>query len=631
MILEKGIILPQVKVSNDKPILMTGSGSPDRAAYSLAVLVFLLAKCFYFQFTTQLNSKPYFSELNVRMYFSSFGIILIIVSIIMMVFNKKMNYALFFLDIVLSIVLLADTLYYRYYYNAITIPVLYQISFVGAIKKSALSLTNYSDVIYMLDLPFLAAALVILRKKLLQKTEIRKKLILFTAMACTGLASVTGAYSTAQTDSFIYDNNYVANNLGVFYFHYYDIKRFVTNNLLEDRNLAAEEKAGIDSYFSSKGDKSTGKYIGAAEGKNLIMVQIEAFQSFLIGKKIGDTEITPNINKLLKESLYFNNFHYQIGGGNTSDAEFLSNTSLYPLKDGAVYFRFPSNTYYTLPKMLKDQGYKTYAFHANSPSFWNRAVMYNSIGFDNFFSANNFKKDEIIGWGVSDESFFRQSLDKIDTSSPFYGFMITLSSHHPFSYFEKLGFNSGKYEGTLFGDYMKAVNYVDRSIGTLISELKKRGLYDNTLLVMYGDHFGIPKGQMNDALDFLGIENNELELTKLQEIPLIIHCPGISGGEEISTTGGEIDIRPTIAGLMNLKAPYAMGKNLLGSESGYAVLRNGSLITDRYYYSNDTDSAYDISTGAKLSKDEFSSEIEALRNELRISDLIVEKNAFKSK
>ena len=146
------------------------------------------------------------------------------------------------------------------------------------------------------------------------------------------------------------------------------------------------------------------------------------------------------------------------------------------MRDGAVYFKFPTNIYESLPKMLKQKGYTSYVFHANNPSFWNRTEMYKAIGFDKFINSKNFVLDDQLGWGLSDKSFFRQSLEMIDASKPFYGFFITLSSHHPYNYFDDYdGFDVGDYEDTMTGNYVKAANYVDQAIGQLFDDLKQEG------------------------------------------------------------------------------------------------------------------------------------------------------------
>lgn len=407
------------------------------SAVWLAYVVSMLLKCAYFHFATKLNVKPWFSSVNLNMLLASFTSILLPVILIFVIFSRKRLAALLILDMILTALLFADTMYFRYYYNAITVPVLHQIGFASSIGESVKSLLKWKDLIFVADFPFVAACLVVLarvRDRQVKGLPVLKRLIgaVIVFGLCFGLFRI--AWSGSPTYMFPYDNNNVVNSLGIFYFHYYDVKNYVKDNLFIDKTLTREDKAEVKAFFDGKKPEGT-LYKGAAKGRNLIVIQMEAIQQFLINKKLNGKEITPNLNKFINDSAYFDNFFYQTGGGNTADAEFLANTSLYPLKDGAVYFRYPSNVYEATPKLLKKQGYETYVFHANNPSFWNRTEMYKSLGFDHFINSNDYEMDEPLGWGLGDKSFFRQSLDRIDTSKPFYAFFITLASHHPFTYF----------------------------------------------------------------------------------------------------------------------------------------------------------------------------------------------------
>ncbi|OPZ90483.1 MAG: Lipoteichoic acid synthase 2 [Firmicutes bacterium ADurb.Bin419] len=408
---------------------------------------------------------------------------------------------------------------------------------------------------------------------------------------------------------------------------------------MEDEILLEKEKAMVASYFdgiiNQKGNTSVQpKYQGIAKDKNLIIVQMEAMQQFVIGKEINGKEITPNLNKLIKESLYFNNIYYQVSGGNTSDAEFVTNNSLYPLSEGSVYHRYPENTYHSLSSIMKQKGYSTYALHAFDKTFWNREEMYKALQFDTFLSSEDYVMDDFAGWSgeaLSDKSFFRQSLEKIDTSKPFYSFFITLSNHHPFNYFENFDFDVGEFQGTYIGNYLKAANYADSCIGGFIDSLKTKGLYDNSLLVFYGDHSAVPKLEYESFMQFLGMEYNDLDWAKLQRVPLIIHYPGQQNGELITTTGGQIDILPTVANLMDFDVPYALGTDLINTQKNYAVLRNGSVITDKYIYFNDVRELYDYKSGEQLNLDLYDEELQRIINELNISDIIISQNSFANK
>lgn len=258
--------------------------------------------------------------------------------------------------------------------------------------------------------------------------------------------------------------------------------------------------------------------------------------------------------------------------------------------------------------------------------------MYKALGFDKFIDGDYYIMDEFAGWegnALSDSSFFRQSFDKIDTTNPFYSFFVTLSSHHPFTYFEDYDFDVGDMQGTLLGNFIKAINYEDKCLGEFIDDLKARGLYDNSLLVIYGDHSGVPKHMSGELMDFLGLEYSEIEWIKLQKVPCIMHYPGLKNGEKLSITGGDIDLLPTIANLMDLDVSYVLGKDLLNSNKGYVVLRNGNVITDSYVYLNEFGNIYGIKDEKLLKRKDYEKELKAILEELNVSDLIIEKNAFK--
>jgi phosphoglycerol transferase MdoB-like AlkP superfamily enzyme len=564
---------------------------------------------------------------------STVSFVLIVIAFMLVFYTRnKIMFLLF--NVLMSALLFADALYLRYYNTIITVPVIYNAQYLGPVKESVLSLIRKSDILYFFDIPFFILFTVLFRKKFKEiKLPLLKRCIAAALLIFVSFTGFKVAYS--NNDSSEYDNNYIVKNLGIGYFHYYDIRRYIKQNWNRDKNLSSDEKNEITAFFEEKNkqaEKYSKKYSGIAKGKNLIVIQMEALQEFIIGRKINGKEITPNLNKLLEESLYFNNIYVQVAGGNTSDAELMTNTSLYPAKEGAAYFRFATNEYNTLSKELKKEDYNSYALHAYGPAFWNRTEMYKAIGIDQFLSSNDFVCDEYIGWGgwaLSDDSFYRQSMDKIDVHNPFYAFYVTLSGHHPYTYFEdKQTFDVGKYDRTYLGNYIKAQNYADAAVGRFMERLKDMGLYENSLIVIYGDHAGLPKAQSKELLEYLGKTDDNVDWIKLQKIPLIIHCPGIKA-ETIEKTGGQVDIFPMIANMMGIKNDYAMGKDIINSEKGYAVLRNGSVLTDDYYYSSEADTVYALKNGSVLDKAVYLDEIEKYRNELKISDMIIERDALR--
>lgn len=597
--------------------------------YYLYWFVALLVKIFYLQFTTKLNIKPFIQKLNIYMLFSASGLLLILFSLILLIAYRYRKSGLFIVNMLLSILFLADTLYFRYYYNPINLALFYQIGFIDDVSTSITSLFKIKDIVYFIDIPVHIALVVIIRRMKNNDFQKKYRFAVSAGLILSGLLIFNGVYKQANVAMHQYDRNYIAKDLSVLYYHYNDIKTFISEEITKNMPLNNEQKTAIDEFYKEKeiNSKKQKEYKGIGKNRNLIIVQIEALQQFVIGNTIEGKEITPVMNKLIEDSFYFSNYYHQVAGGNTSDAEFMTNTSLYPASTGAAYFRFPNNTFYSLPKKLKELGYNTYAFHGYKASFWNRTSMYRTLGFDTYMSGDQYKQDDVVGMGVSDDSFYRQNLDAIDTKNPFYGFMVTLSSHHPYYAFRKEQFNVGKYEGTQLGDFLKASKYVDWTVGRFIKDLKKRGLYDNSIIVFYGDHSALFEDQAKYLTDYLNINYNVFEWKRIQKIPCIIHVPGVEG-KQISITGGELDLLPTLANIMDIDMPYTMGKDLLNTDKGYVVFRDSSLITDEIMYKNDT--IYNIKTGEIIEdKSKYQDEIKKLQGQLKVSDILLGKNYFK--
>ncbi|KNY25025.1 LTA synthase family protein [Pseudobacteroides cellulosolvens] len=599
----------------------------------LAVFGGIFLKLIYFQFITHINGRPVLGSSNLSMLVSSIAAIFLIFSLVFLLSGKRTFGVLIIVDVVLTILFVADILYIRYYTTAITVPVLLALKFLDSVEGSVVSLFSKKDIFLFLDFPFLIALLFVFKQRIHLKANFAKRLIIFAVVLVLSVPAMFISFNKSDLKNGVFDNNQVIKNMGILYFHANDIFHFVKDDLLQSKTMTAEEKKQMEDFYKNKqvlGDK----FKGVAKGKNLLIVQVESLQGFAMNKTINGKEVTPNLNKLAKENFYFDNYFYQVKGGNTSDAEFLTNTSLYPINEGAVFLRYPTNVYNTLPKALKERGYTTSSFHAYNPSFWNRSIMYQSLGIQNFISYEDFNLDEFAGWGgyaLSDESFFRQSLEKIDTTKPFCSMLITLSSHHPYDYFgEKTNLDVKPYEKTVLGNYLGAINYVDSCIGKLIEDLKKRNLYDNTVVVIYGDHYALPKTQASDLYKLENVEPNNFNWLRLQKVPLIIHIPGVEGGQTISTASAQVDLLPTIANLMDIDFPYAMGQDMFNKKDGFALLRDYSVVTDKYLYDASESKVYNIKDGSPLNIDEYKNEIEKIMHLGKLSDLMIRKNAFKA-
>lgn len=400
------------------------------------------------------------------------------------------------------------------------------------------------------------------------------------------------------------------------------------------KKIPEDRKNEIVTFLSNKNESKEINFTGVGSGKNLIVIQVEALQQFVINNKVNGEEITPNLNKWINKSMYFDNYFYQVAAGNTSDAEFMSNNSLYPAASGSAYYQYTGNTLNSLPKLLKDNGYTTAAFHGYIEGFWNRNVMYNTEGFDNFYGEHSFKLDDKVGLGLSDKSFFNQSIDKIkQLKSPFYSFMVTLSSHFPYDDVSGYGdFNVGNYENTLLGNYLKGIHYTDAQLGMFLDKLQKEGILDNSIVVIYGDHNAIPKDNIQQLYEFEGVKNTtDLQWYQYQKVPMIIHFPKDEYKGVNHTYSGQMDLYPTLANLFNLSNKYMFGKDILNTSEEKVVFRNGSFTDGKIFYVSWTNTYYDIKSGKIISETpELKIMKENALKQLKYSDDILNHNLIKN-
>lgn len=599
------------------------------AFFNTGFIISLFVKAFYFQGTSKLSTLPMMTRQNLNMYIALLAAIIIIFATAWIVSGRKILILLLILNCFFSIILFADTLYSRYYDLPIGIYVaIFQIQFLGDLGGSIESLLKIKDIVFFIDLPLWIYLYVIIRKTKLPKSwkTVGVRIGSGVALFVLGLVLMKSCYTKTNSAMFYFRKDNVAREMGVFYFHYYDFKETIRTERNKNKAITDDELNMVLAKFN-KQEKN--EFTGIAEGKNLVVIQLEAIQEFLIGATIEGQEVTPFLNQYRKETMYFSNIYNQIGSGNTSDAEFLMNNSLHSSAAGANYYLYPFNKYHSLANVLKNQyGYGTYASHAFDQTFWNRNIAYPSFGFEEFWSVADFKNDEPRGWALGDKTFLIQSIDKAVEASdgqPFYLFNVALASHHPYSYFTDIDLKLGELEGTMTGNYLRAAHYVDYALEATVEYLKERGLYDDTVLVIYGDHSGLFDDEAANLTKFLGIQYNEFEWEKLQKVPFFIHVGGTDVSKEISNIAGQIDMLPTVANLMNIKLPFMLGRDLLGTDEHFVVKRAGTIVTDQFMYLKSTGEYYDMATG-NVTDQIDDNQVKELYEQLTVSDLTLQKN-----
>lgn len=400
-------------------------------------------------------------------------------------------------------------------------------------------------------------------------------------------------------------------------------QEFFSFHILDVANKALNLKRGM---YVDENDLwiSTGSYekeikgplFGIAKGRNLIVIQVESLQNLAINTKYNGEEITPNLNALIKDqSIYFNNYYEQRGSGNTSDAEYATNNSLYGSINSYTYGLFSKNYFRGLPWQLKEIGYSTAAFHGYKKDFWSRDTAYPGQGFDQFYSQDNFNPTLITGMGIDDTPFFSQSIGYMKTmQQPFYSFLVTLSNHYPYQMpneYLKIPLKEED-KGTIFGSYINSVNHTDFAIGQFIQELKDAGLYDNSIIAIYGDHFGLTPNDPEIYASLSRFLGKNYDFDTMMNVPLIINIPGFDVNKTISISGGQLDFMPTISYLLGLKKLDTLyfGQNLLTAKTGFvaeqAYLPKGSFIADNIIFEMSKDGvfansrAWNFKTGEKI-------------------------------
>lgn len=599
--------------------------------FSIAVIIKLLL------FNMMLNSR---SIANPVLIISVIGAVLMLLCWTTLVSKKIRVILMFIADGLVTALIISDLFFYRYFSDVISMPVLTQASNVASVKSSVTSLLHIYDLVFLLDLVIIPAILYFNRGTVKPAyRRFSKKLARFAVALIVGAALFGGGIANLLKsqpdilDTFC-DRIYIVQNIGLLGFHSIDAFKYVKSANKDEAALPENEKDEIKEFILSKKKQEPAepKFFGEGKGKNLIVIQVEALQEFVINRTVNGREITPNLNRIAKESIYFDNYYSETAGGGTSDAEFLSNTSLFPVRDGSAYVRFSENEYYSLARKLKEEGYSTAIMHAYRADFWNRSNMYESLCFDEYINRNDYEQDEIIGMGLSDKSFYAQSLDRMKMfKEPYYGFLITLTSHYPFDNDKKYysSFDTGEYKDTFLGNYFEAIHYADEALGYFIDELDKEGLLDRSIVAIYGDHFAVPRDKKGELAEYLKIKDmDEYNWVKHLKVPMLIHFPGGSHKGVNHTAGGGVDFMPTILNIMGVENSDmpALGRDLLNTEDGLAVLRNGNFITNDYICLSSWGMAFNRDTGEAYSVEKLAAEREYSKKLLVCSDRIIENN-----
>ncbi|MFC7678685.1 LTA synthase family protein [Paenibacillus sp. GCM10028914] len=497
-------------------------------------------------------------------------------------FASKRKMALYMtVNLLLTAIFFAAIMYYKYYGVMVNYHALEQVNQVTAVSNSVFSLMDpyylliFMDIIILFVLLWRSDRI----KTWKQKHSKKEKRALVSSIFVISFMLCLIQILPNRT---IMNEIVRAQEMGILNYEAYTIFQKEDTELTDAKSINQEEinkLKGITPVASPA-------YQGVAKGKNVILIQMESFQQFLIDLKLDGQEVTPVLNKLVHESLYFPNFFQNVGQGNTSDAEFVVNTSFYVPPRGAATQHYADKQLPSLSKLLKKDGYESATFHTNVVEFWNRGELYKGLGFDHYYDKSFFGETDKVFFGASDEVLYKKTAEQLkkmnESGNPFYAHVLSMTAHHPYTIPEskyKMTLPE-RYEGTFVGDYIRSQNYADYALGQFIDQLKKDGIWENSLVLIYGDHQGLPIYSLdNDDKELMQeIYGREYTSADMINVPLIIHGENYIEPDVMEQIGGQVDILPTIANLtgVSMSDQLHFGQDLLNQ-------KDKNLLPERYY------------------------------------------------
>lgn len=554
------------------------------------------------------------------------------------------------LDLFVSIVLFADELYYSYASNIISIMQAGNLQYTNEIIEAIPSLLNIRQILYFLDIIILLILCILKKIRLNSKKDFKKTPILVTLIFVIislnyyhfipeALELVTG---------FIYNKKNSVRYGSIYAYHVVDVINAVTNK----KSVPYKEYDElINAYNKFKNEQNNmfvkdENFTNIAKGKNIISLQLESVQNFVIDRTINGKEITPNLNKFLKENIKLTNMH-SASYTTTADSEHSYLSSTYPTENGEAFSKYHSNTYNDIYSELKGAGYTNIYAHGNYCDFWNRKNVFSKLDVDKTYFVNDFKdQSEFIRTYLSDELLYKQMISEvknIEYQTPFYLNLVAASSHKPFDLDgivdkeKKVTIEIGEYEKTDFGNYLESMNYMDYAFGIFIEELKNAGLYEDSIIIVFGDHYGMGMYDEN-LIEFLGEDVSNYNDARMQyefsNVAAGIRIPGISN-LVIDTPTNKIDLKPTLMQICGIEDEFSIGCSIFNKRD-YTCINNGKIITNKYLYDGNW---YELQTGKQIDLNTLSEEekqkldwyVEKMEQELGISKSVVVNNLLKGK
>lgn len=474
-----------------------------------------------------------------------------------------------------------------------------------------------------------------IQNKLIEKEKISFKI--FFSIIVIGIVGIQIHYQIdIQYQEYIYNKTMMVEHIGIYYYHIEDAKEFLIETLWKEIANKERMKWIYDAKIQQKSQVT--EYTGSQQGKNIIIVQLESLNEFVINKQINGMEITPNLNRFYQENIYCSDMYNQ-GLGTTADSEHTVATSLYPLENGRVFQKYFRNQWNSLYQEVKKEGYYTSFMHPNVNTFWNRYEVYKGgYKVDQYEDITQFQTNgEMAGEFFSDEQFLTQSINKMrQYKEPFCTMLVAISTHTPYSLDGiqdiecKVTINTEGLESEELEKYLKSCNFVDYSFGRFMEELEKTELLKNSIVVVYGDHgAGV---QDTKAIQKLYEQNRQpynssIERLENVHVPFGLKIPNWNGIKRIDKTVSKLDVKPTILDLLGIQDTISLGKSIFIAQDSSFIKGIGFVTSENYYI--DGEYIDRQANAVRLKDDKLEELTEQMEQEFYFSDTLIRNNLLK--
>ena len=592
--------------------------------------------------------------------------IVILIGLLGYFVNSKNRFKYYFIWICFfSILCIANTVYYQFYKSFISINLLATASMVSKVNDSLFAKFHIIQFIYLIfPIIYILLNKYFNKKRIYENISNKYRIFKYSGVFCLIiLIYLIFSFSKSDINKFtkLYNREYVVNKYGLYF--------YTINDLIQSLTPKIDNYAGYDSaalqyrnFYACKWKnekKEENEFTNKFKGKNVIFIHAESIQNFLINLEINDKEVTPNLNRLSKEGIYFSKFYPQISIGTSSDTEFTLTTGLMPSSSGTVFVNYYDRKYMGMPEYFNNLGYYTFSTHANDADYWNRKTMHETLGYKDFYAKDyyyvptDFNDKDYIGLGLSDKSFFKQFIPILKEIKSlhelYFGTVITLSNHSPFKAVDKYGdfdvrneiLDEDYLEGSEMGNYIKSAHYADEALGEFFEELESNNLLDNTIFIIYGDHEArLPKKEFDRLINYDYItgkidsnDDNYTEITNydydlLKNTPLIIWSNDEEFNLEVDDVMGMYDVLPTIANMFGFEEKYSLGHDIFSNNEKIVVFPNGNVLTNKIYYS-DLNEEYIAFNDEPISSDYIDNLKEYANNILEVSDGIIKHDLIR--